>query len=293
MITIFTPSYNRGNDLKNLYKSLCNQTDKDFIWYIIDDGSTDNTIDIIKQFKKDNQIRIEFYMKENGGKHSAFNTLFETCKTKYFICVDSDDYLGENAIEIINNTLLKSFNENIWGIVGPRAKHNGQTYSKWVLDNNKTIKFCELYSKYKYIGDTYIIIDINKLNGFRFPIYADEKLVPENILYDYLDKNYFVKSSSYIFYFSEYQDDGYTKNGTKMLNNSPNGICDSNISSFQNKYNSFKIRLFSYCRYMAIKKVFNIKRKAVIVPSIKNYFIIFIGTMLYPIFYYHYRRKKV
>lgn len=293
MITLFTPSYNRCSNLKKLYESLCRQTDKNFIWYIIDDGSSDNTSEYVDEIKKENKIDIMFYRKNNGGKHSTFNVLFDTCKTDYFICVDSDDYLLDDAVEIINNKLLTYFDDdNIWGVVGPRAKENGESYSKWLLNDNSKIKFCELYSKYKYVGDTYIIIDANKVKKYKFPIYNGEKLVPENVLYDYLDQRYFVKSSSYLFYISEYKEDGYTKNATKLLNNSPNGTCYSNISAFNNMYNSIKIRTLAFSRYKAIKKIFRLDLMNQNKLNARDFLIIVCGYMLYPIFCFHYWRKK-
>lgn len=292
MITLFTPSYNRCSNLKKLYESLCKQTDKNFIWYIIDDGSNDNTAEYVDKIKKENIIEIMFQSKNNEGKHSTFNILFDTCKTDYFMCVDSDDYLLDNAVEIINDKLLSYFENDIWGIVGPRVKENGNLYSNWMLNNNFKMKFCNLYSKYKYVGDTYIIIDVKKVKDYRFPIYNNEKLVPENVLYDFLDEKYFVKTSNYCFYIGEYKEDGYTKNGVKLLNNSPNGVCCSNISTFNNKYNSIKIRALAFSRYCAIKKVFKLNLKNDQKIDIKDTLILIIGTMLYPIFCLHYWRKK-
>ena len=67
-ITIFTPTYNRGYIIENLYKSLLKQTLKNFEWLIIDDGSTDNTKEIVDWFIKENKIDIKYIYKENAGK---------------------------------------------------------------------------------------------------------------------------------------------------------------------------------------------------------------------------------
>ena len=293
MITIFTPSYNRCNNLKKLYNSLIEQTDKDFMWYVIDDGSTDNTSNYIESLKKENKINIIYLYKKNEGKHSTFNKLFSTCPTKYFLCVDSDDYLLPDAIKIINNKLLSYFDDDIWGVTGPRKKENGQLYSQWKIGNNYKLKFCELYSKYKYVGDTYIIMDVEKIKRYKFPVYPNEKLVPENVLYDFLDNKYYIKSSSYQFYVGEYISDGYTKNANKLLNNSPNGIYYANISTFNNRFNSPKVRILAFSRYESIKTVFKLKVKNIPSFSFSNLCIILLGIIIYPIFCIHYWRKKV
>lgn len=64
-LTIFTPTYNRSNLLLHLYKSLCEQINKDFLWLIIDDGSKDNTKELVDIWKKENKIKIQYiYIKK-------------------------------------------------------------------------------------------------------------------------------------------------------------------------------------------------------------------------------------
>ncbi len=97
-ITVFTPTYNRIKTLGRVYESLLSQTNKDFIWLIIDDGSTDNTSELIGQWINGGKIEIEYHYKENGGKHSAMRLAYRLAKTKYFISIDSDDELLPDAI---------------------------------------------------------------------------------------------------------------------------------------------------------------------------------------------------
>ena len=94
-LTIITTTYNREKEIIRLYKSLCNQTDKNFIWLIIDDGSTDNTNQQIQKFQSENKIKIEYLYKDNGGKHSALNFSSDNIKTEYVLIVDSDDFLNQ------------------------------------------------------------------------------------------------------------------------------------------------------------------------------------------------------
>ena len=84
ILTIFTPTYNRAYILPKLYESLIKQTNKNFIWLIVDDGSDDNTEDIIKKWKEENYIDIEYIKQHNQGKHIAHNTGVDNCKTELF-----------------------------------------------------------------------------------------------------------------------------------------------------------------------------------------------------------------
>ena len=72
-LTILTPTYNRGGVLPQLYRSLLAQTCDDFEWFIIDDGSTDNTQEIVKKWLSNKGIHIRYMYKQNGGKHTALN----------------------------------------------------------------------------------------------------------------------------------------------------------------------------------------------------------------------------
>ncbi|MFR2721861.1 MAG: glycosyltransferase family 2 protein [Thomasclavelia ramosa] len=98
---MLTPTYNRANYLLQLYDSLKNQTCLKFKWLIVDDGSTDETKEIVKNFINENIIQIEYLYKDNGGKHTALNLGFKTIDTPLTFVVDSDDVLTNFAIETI------------------------------------------------------------------------------------------------------------------------------------------------------------------------------------------------
>ena len=104
LLTIFTPAYNRAHTIKRTYESLLKQNNKDFIWLIIDDGSTDCTKELAKEWMStDNGFEIQYVYKENGGMHTAHNIAYEHIDTVLNICIDSDDYLAEDAVNKIIN----------------------------------------------------------------------------------------------------------------------------------------------------------------------------------------------
>ena len=107
MITVLTPSYNRGDLLKNLYQSLIDQIFDDFEWIVVDDGSTDSTSEIITHFKEDKKIVIKYIKQSNGGKHTAINAGVKISTGELIIIVDSDDTLPKDSLLIINNQYLK------------------------------------------------------------------------------------------------------------------------------------------------------------------------------------------
>ncbi len=100
MITVFTPSYNRAHTLCRVYESLCSQTFKDFEWIIIDDGSSDNTKEVVDGYKaNDNFFEITYVYQKNQGKHIATNNAVKLARGDFFITIDSDDGCKPEALE--------------------------------------------------------------------------------------------------------------------------------------------------------------------------------------------------
>ena len=78
---------------------MCNQTYKNFEWIVIDDGSSDNTREIVEAWKNENRIDITYKYQKNNGKHIATNEAIAVAKGEYIVNLDSDDIMRENALE--------------------------------------------------------------------------------------------------------------------------------------------------------------------------------------------------
>ena len=101
ILTIFTPAYNRAHTLPRTYDSLCGQSCKNFIWLIIDDGSTDNTAELVRDWQNcDNGFEIQYIYKENGGMHTAHNAAYANIRTELNTCIDSDDISRKDTEQV-------------------------------------------------------------------------------------------------------------------------------------------------------------------------------------------------
>ena len=104
IITVFTPTYNRAYIIKNLFNSLKNQTFQNFEWIIVDDGSTDNTEEVVKEWLNESLFfKIKYHKQKNGGKHTAINKGLELASGDVFFIIDSDDYITNDALFKINS----------------------------------------------------------------------------------------------------------------------------------------------------------------------------------------------
>ncbi len=113
-ITVFTPTYNRSHTLHRVFNSLCSQTTFNFEWLIVDDGSTDNTRDLVREFRsKDIDFEIKYFYQENKGKHIAINSGLTHAKGFFFLIADSDDYFDFNTLNVFTN---------IWSSLDDKSK---------------------------------------------------------------------------------------------------------------------------------------------------------------------------
>ena len=138
ILTIFTPAYNRAHTLPRTYESLCNQNCKDFIWLIVDDGSKDNTADLVKQWQEvDNGFEIRYIYKENGGMHTAHNVAYANISTELNTCIDSDDKLADGAVEKILTKWEEVKDYGYAGIIAIDADFDGNIIGKGFAEDMK------------------------------------------------------------------------------------------------------------------------------------------------------------
>lgn len=154
-LTVFTPTFNRAHTIGRTYESLVNQTSKDFLWMVIDDGSTDNTRQLVEKWEKEQIIPIRYIYKENGGLYTGYNTAYAKADTELIVCIDSDDFMPENAVELIVNHWRKFGSEKYAGITGLDFYANTKTpiggyFPDWLKEGY----FIDLDLKNIHKGDT-------------------------------------------------------------------------------------------------------------------------------------------
>ena len=231
-LTVFTPTFNRIQLLPRLYRSLQDQTDKNFIWMIIDDGSTDGTEELVKIWQLQNTIEILYLYKKNEGMHSAHNVAYENITTTWNTCIDSDDMMSSNAVESIISHLEDVENdEDFYAVVGLDADQKGNLIGTRFPENLKKIRFNEIYLKYGLTGDKKIVYKTKVMKKVPpYPIYEGEKFVPLDYKSLLADQFAFIKPVNEIWCLVEYQQDGSTRNMLKQYRRHPRGFAFSRVS---------------------------------------------------------------
>ncbi|MFQ8704544.1 MAG: glycosyltransferase family 2 protein [Thomasclavelia sp.] len=211
LLTVFTLTYNRAYCLNKCYESLLRQTSKDFEWLIIDDGSTDNTKEIVEGWIKENHIPISYIYKKNGGMHSGYNMAYDNIFTELAVCIDSDDYMTDNAVELITNFWKKNKTPQYAGIVGLDITADKNIIGK-PLPNKKSMKVYDYYNRLNGSGDKKMIYRPELIRPFKSPEFEEERLFPTCYKYYMVDLNYDMLILNEPLCIVEYMEDGFTSN---------------------------------------------------------------------------------
>lgn len=222
IVTIFTPTYNRKEKLDLLFNSLLSQKCYAFKWLIIDDGSIDNTKEKVDYFKREAFFDIEYFYQENAGKMAAFNRALAIADTDLFLCVDSDDYLVDDAIEKIINEYKCHMLEDIAGFIAYRGFDEKRTIGGKFPENVQKMTLSELY-RTSFNGDTTLIFLTKVIKQFQFPEIVGEKFITERFLYNQIDERYSYILMPEVLTICEYNEDGYTINSNKLTKLYPLG----------------------------------------------------------------------
>ncbi|MCM3412443.1 glycosyltransferase family 2 protein [Metabacillus litoralis] len=224
ILTVFTPTFNRGYILHQCYESLKRQTNKEFIWLIIDDGSSDNTEELVNSWIKDNDISISYFKQENQGMHGAHNTAYSLIDTELNVCIDSDDYMPDDAIEKIISFWRKHGSNEVGGMIGLDCKSNGDIIGTKLPAELKKSTLFNLYQKKGVKGDKKIVYRTELSKKFPYPVFPNEKLVPLSYKYFMLDLECELLLLNEPLCVVEYLPDGSSMNIFRQYRNSANGF---------------------------------------------------------------------
>lgn len=223
-LTVFTPTYNRAYCLDSCYQSLVQQTCKDFVWLIIDDGSTDNTKEVVEKWIREQKVEIRYYSQENQGMHGAHNTAYQLIDTELNVCIDSDDYMPSDAVEKVLSFWAKNGSKEVSGLIGLDAYPDYSIIGTRFPENIKSSTLFNLYNKYGVIGDKKLVIRTELTCQYPYPIFEDEKYVGLAYKYYMLDQNFEMLLMNEVLCCVEYLPDGSSMNMFNQYRRNPRGF---------------------------------------------------------------------
>lgn len=284
-ITVLTPTYNRGQLLYTLYNSLLKQEYTNFEWVIVNDGSTDNTEEIVEKIKSEEKIDIKYIKKNNGGKPSAHNAGIVKAESDITIICDDDDYLQENALNNIVDYWNKYSNDRIGGLIGYRGDKYGNPLKNRRFPEMRVGSLSDIFPNNDFF-DTTQIYRTALLKKYLFPITAGEKFVPEVWLWKLLDKKYQLIFVHKVLEICEYREDGLTQTGGQNMWNNPMGYSYYFEQRYMEERRLKKIKYYGV--YKALRKIKheNYNRIDLCTNIFAVPFIIYVSCK------YYYKRRK-
>jgi len=249
-LTIVTPTFNRADLLHKCYESLLAQTNGNFEWIVVDDGSTDNTQKTVSSFGTD--FPIKYIKKENGGKHTALNASYPYIDGDYVLILDSDDYLVENAVELVLDGWKNYVDDPTIGIV------------VFLKGSDEDKPFCKARDEDEYkpvdvmryervsisSHDCCEVIRSKVFKMYPFPVFENEKFLSEGALWNRVSFTHKCVYINKVICVAEYLEGGLTQSGRKLrINNPLGGMYTANLN--MNRKNYFYRRIKNGLLYTA------------------------------------------
>ncbi|MFL4557769.1 glycosyltransferase family 2 protein [Yersinia kristensenii] len=189
-VTIFTPTFNRAHVLERCYISILEQDRNDIEWLIIDDGSTDNTAELIELLKIENKLNIKYIYQNNSGKQSAWNKAVENASGEYFIGLDSDDALVAGSINKLLSMSTVFYDKEIIGVRAISVSSETLKPNNSYLSNidKKSSWFDEFRSGIR--GERIDFFKTELLQKYLYPVASGINFIPEIWFYSTVAKEY-------------------------------------------------------------------------------------------------------
>jgi len=192
--TVFTPTYNRAKTLRRVYESLVTQTFRDFEWLIVDDGSSDNTKEIVDAWRSQSDFTIRYFFQENSGKHIATNLAASEAEGVLFLTLDSDDACSPNALErlslhwdaIVKEQRDKEFTGVTCLVQDPEGNISGTRFPYEPTDSTSI----EIRLKHAVTGEKWGFHRTEVMREFPFPSFLGEKFLIEGIVWNRISQQY-------------------------------------------------------------------------------------------------------
>ena len=250
-LTIFTPAYNRAHTLERTYKSLCRQTCQDFVWLIVDDGSTDDTRAVVSAWIQEGIIDIKYVYQENQGMHGAHNAAYRNITTELNTCIDSDDWMPDDAVAKIIDFWRQNGSDEYAGLVGLDMTEDGQIIG--TAFTSPRVNMTQYYDDGGR-GDKKLVFRTDVIKKYpEYPLFAGEKYVSLASKYFMIDQDYDVLTLNEPLVIVEYQQDGSSLNMWRQYWKNPKGFLYDRKLVLSSKPKLLK--RFKYCIHYISSKL--------------------------------------
>lgn len=277
-LSILTATYNRANFLPKLYESIKENLKYNITpeWIIVDDGSIDDTKNIVQSFIDENKVIIKYLYQKNSGKMAAINEAVKMATGDLMVDCDSDDYLVNNSFEIIEKNAEKILNnEKFYGLVFLKREENGKISGKEFKQKEYITTMFDLYFKEDIGGEKILVYNSKIRKMYSHQLEHNEKFITEARMYHKMDEKYKLIAINEVIEQGSYIEDGYTKNINKTFKSNPYGyymyfkeLLEKNMKGVK-----FSKRLYVIKHYILFSYLTGNKFNANVIKDVLNKFL--------------------
>lgn len=252
-LTIFTPAYNRAHTISRTYESLCRQTCKDFEWLVVDDGSSDNTRELVEGWMAEDKIPIRYIYQENQGMHGAHNTAYKIIHTDLNTCIDSDDWMPDDAVEKITRCWQEKGSSKYAGIMGLDFDTKGKPLGGFFPDDLHEAYFLDMYINNIHRADTKEVMrtELMKQVAPQVGFEGEKNFNPVYMLLQVCDDYPLIVLNENLCIVEYQQDDSMSRGIYRQYMNSPRSFAKLRRLEMNLKRNTFKNRFRSAVHYVS------------------------------------------
>lgn len=195
LVSVYTCVYNRADKIHRVFNSMKAQTYKNLEHIVVDDGSTDNVLQLLEQYSKEVSFPVYIYHKENGGKHTATNVAWNHCNGEYLVQLDSDDELFPDGIEklvgLLDNVPVEK-RKDYWCYVGRCVTQKSDNMVGLPYPDGINSQSREEASRtdFQVGGEKIALISASAIGSMRFPEPVGVKFVSERVVWEPMKEKY-------------------------------------------------------------------------------------------------------
>ena len=277
-LSILTATYNRANFLPKLYESIKENLKYNITpeWIVVDDGSIDDTKNIVQSFKDENKVIIKYLYQKNSGKMAAINEAVKMATGDLMVDCDSDDYFVNNSFEIIEKNAEKILNnEKFYGLVFLKREENGKISGKEFKQKEYITTMFDLYFKEDIGGEKILVYNSKIRKMYSHQLEHNEKFITEARMYHKMDEKYKLIAINEVIEQGSYIEDGYTKNINKTFKSNPYGYYMYFKELLEKNMNGVKFskRLYVIKHYILFSHLTENKFNANVIKDVLNKFL--------------------
>lgn len=302
-ITVFTPTFNRAKTLPRVYNSLINQTIRNFEWLIVDDGSKDDTSQLVNKWIQESDFSIRYYWQKNQGKHTAFNFAVGKALGMLFAPLDSDDEIIPDALERLLQhwtDIPKGSRSQFAGICVLCKNQHGQQIGKIFPQTIFDASSLDLRYRYKLNQETWGCIRTDVLREFPFPS-MQTTLLPEGVVWSEIALHYktrFVNDILRIYWVDEKHTNALSE--PTQPGQHAHGLAYWHLHTINRHMRYFRYDPLSFLKSAANYARFSLHAKQPIIEQFKALssfgrllwaLMFFVGLSLYMLDHVHWQKK--